>query len=95
MIIELNEKLYSIMEKVNLFEYGKEVQLDDANKSIIVPEKITAHYKNGDVEEDALEVLEEIIMHNIVLYGMDEEDRLSEYGRKLTMLHDMLMYSDD
>lgn len=94
MTLTLNKNTYNLLKKIDWFELNGQISLNDEQMTVNIPERVLFPFESGEEEMDGIEALGIVINENIVVYGMENQDTYTEYGKDLSMLYDWLMSLD-
>ena len=94
MILTLRKNIYDLLKKIDLFELSGQISFNDELMAANIPERVIFPFESGEEEIDGIDALGIVINENIVVYGMEDQNTCTGYGRELYSLYDSVVLSD-
>lgn len=93
MKFEFDKETYNLIKYLDWDELVGQAEFDDEAFRLIIPDEVNYSFESGEKKIKAIRALALIINNNIVMYGLEGQDRCNEYGRKLYNLYDSVILS--
>ena len=93
MRFKLNQEAYTLIKHLDWAELSGQVKFDEEALQLRMPDEVKYSFASGEKRIKAIRALALVINNNIVMYGLENQDRCNEYGRKLYNLYDSIILS--